>query len=49
MLISRHLQVFLQQAKIGLINKKREGYITLNRFGAGNLTLPKQEKAFFSY
>ena len=35
-------------SKIGLINEKGEGYITLNRFGAGNMSLPKQEKAFSS-
>ena len=35
-------------SKIGLINEKGEGYITLNRFGAGNMSPPKQEKAFSS-
>ena len=35
-------------SKIDLINEKREGYVTLNRFGASNVTLQKQEKAFFS-
>ena len=34
--------------KIDLINEKREGYITFNRFGASNMTLRKKEKAFFS-
>ena len=31
-------------SKIGLINEKREGYITLNRFGAGNMTFEKKKK-----
>ena len=35
-------------SKIGLINQKGEGYITLNRFEVGNMTLRKQEKAFSS-
>ena len=35
-------------SKIDLINEKREGYVTFNRFGASNVTLRKQEKAFFS-
>ena len=35
-------------SKIDLINEKREGYVTFNRFGASNVTLQKQEKAFFS-
>ena len=30
--------------KIDHINEKREGYVTLNRFGASNMTLRKQEK-----
>ena len=34
--------------KTDLINEKREGYITFNRFGASNMTLRKKEKAFFS-
>ena len=35
-------------SKIDLINEKREGYVTFNGFGASNVTLRKQEKAFFS-
>ena len=35
-------------SKIDLINEKREGNVTFNRFGASNVTLQKQEKAFFS-
>ena len=33
--------------KSDLIYEKREGYVTFNRFGASNVTLGKQEKAFF--
>ena len=36
-------------SKIDLINEKREGYVTFNRFGASNVTLRKQEKAFFPH
>ena len=35
-------------SKIDLINEKREGYVTFNSFGASNVTIPRQEKAFFS-
>ena len=35
-------------SKIDLINEKREGYVTFDRFGASNVTLQKQEKVFFS-
>ena len=35
-------------SKSDLMNEKREGYVTFNRFGASNVTLRKQEKAFFS-
>ena len=31
-------------SKIDLINEKREGYVTFNRFGASNVTLQKQEE-----
>ena len=31
-------------SKIDLINEKREGNVTFNRFGASNVTLQKQEK-----
>ena len=31
-------------SKIDLINEKRQGYDTFNRFGASNMTLRKQEK-----
>jgi len=30
-------------SKIDLINEKREGYVTFNRFGASNMTVRKQE------
>ena len=35
-------------SKIDLINEKREGYVTFDRFGASNVTLQKQEQVFFS-
>ena len=35
-------------SKIDLINEKREGYVTFNRCGTSNVTLQKQEEAFFS-
>ena len=35
-------------SKIHLINQKREGYVTFDRFGASNVTLQKQEKVSFS-
>ena len=35
-------------SKSDLINEKREGYATFNRFGASNVTLRQQEKGFFS-
>ena len=35
-------------SKIDLINEKRQDYVNFNRFGASNVTLQKQEKAFFS-
>ena len=35
-------------SKIDLINETREDYVNFNRFGASNVTLQKEEKAFFS-
>ena len=35
-------------SKINLMNEKGEDYVNFNRFGASNVTLQKQEKAFFS-